>query len=191
MKSAGQGGGDSGFGGGQYTWHSQSGEGTAVTVLFLMASLTMYADRQNPGAEGRAVAAEATELLAAFIWQPAPPSTTFLRSCSLATQVSENHASCCASPMMHSREQMSSTIGVDFRVKTVTIGGVTSKLAIWDTAGQERFRTLTSSYYRGCHGIILVFDVNERETFLHLLQWLEELELYHVKPARSQAARRQ
>ena len=75
-------------------------------------------------------------------------------------------------------EQMSSTIGVDFRVKTVTIDGVKTKLTIWDTAGQERFRTLTSSYYRGCHGIILVFDVNERETFSHLQQWLEELELY-------------
>ena len=56
-------------------------------------------------------------------------------------------------------EQMSSTIGVDFRVKTVTVGGQKVKLTIWDTAGQERFRTLTSSYYRGCHGIILVFDV--------------------------------
>ena len=75
-------------------------------------------------------------------------------------------------------EQMASTIGVDFRVKTVTLGGKTVKLTIWDTAGQERFRTLTSSYYRGCHGVILVYDVNERESFTHLQQWLEELELY-------------
>ena len=75
-------------------------------------------------------------------------------------------------------EQMASTIGVDFRVKTVTLGGKTAKLTIWDTAGQERFRTLTSSYYRGCHGIIVVFDVNERETFENLPRWLEELELY-------------
>jgi len=75
-------------------------------------------------------------------------------------------------------EHMASTIGVDFKVKTVTIGGKTAKLTLWDTAGQERFRTLTSSYYRGCHGIILVFDVNERETFTHLQKWLEELDLY-------------
>ena len=75
-------------------------------------------------------------------------------------------------------EQMASTIGVDFRVKTVAIGGKKNKLTIWDTAGQERFRTLTSSYYRGCHGIILVFDMNEREAFEHLQRWLEELELY-------------
>lgn len=67
---------------------------------------------------------------------------------------------------------------MDFKVKTVTVGGKTVKLTIWDTAGQERFRTLTSSYYRGCHGIILVFDVNERHTFTNLKQWLEELELY-------------
>ena len=75
-------------------------------------------------------------------------------------------------------EQMASTIGVDFRVKTLELSGKTCKLTIWDTAGQERFRTLTSSYYRGCHGIIVVFDVNERETFENLPRWLDELELY-------------
>ncbi|KAL8453556.1 hypothetical protein Emag_001775 [Eimeria magna] len=53
-------------------------------------------------------------------------------------------------------EQQLSTIGVDFRVRFLTIEGVRLKLAIWDTAGQERFRTLTSSYYRGAQGIILV-----------------------------------
>jgi Ras-related protein Rab-18 len=78
----------------------------------------------------------------------------------------------------HFEEQMSSTIGVDFRVKTVTLGGRTVKLTIWDTAGQERFRTLTSSYYRSCHGVILVFDVNERDSFDHLRTWLDELETY-------------
>ena len=75
-------------------------------------------------------------------------------------------------------EHLASTIGVDFKVKTVQLGGKTVKLTIWDTAGQERFRTLTSSYYRGCHGIILVFDVNERSSFDNLKQWLDELELY-------------
>ena len=75
-------------------------------------------------------------------------------------------------------EHLASTIGVDFKVKTVSLGGKTVKLTIWDTAGQERFRTLTSSYYRGCHGIILVFDVNERSSFDNLKQWLDELELY-------------
>ncbi|GLT64925.1 hypothetical protein SLA2020_373860 [Shorea laevis] len=56
-------------------------------------------------------------------------------------------------------EELSPTIGVDFKVKHVTLGGKKLKLAIWDTAGQERFRTLTSSYYRGAQGIIMVYDV--------------------------------
>ena len=53
-------------------------------------------------------------------------------------------------------QDMQSTIGVDFKVKAMDIGGKRCKVTIWDTAGQERFRTLTSSYYRGAHGIILV-----------------------------------
>ena len=48
----------------------------------------------------------------------------------------------------------SATIGVDFKVKALTVDGNTVKLAIWDTAGQERFRTLTPSYYRGAQGVI-------------------------------------
>ena len=76
-------------------------------------------------------------------------------------------------------EQMASTIGVDFRVKTVALGGKACKLTIWDTAGQERFRTLTSSYYRGAHGIILVYDVNDRDSFAHL-QVQSSLELNKV-----------
>jgi len=74
-------------------------------------------------------------------------------------------------------EHLASTIGVDFKVKTLHMRGKTLKLTIWDTAGQERFRTLTSSYYRGCHGIILVFDVNDRPSFEHLRTWLDEFEL--------------
>ncbi|KFG56091.1 Rab18/RabC-family small GTPase, partial [Toxoplasma gondii MAS] len=53
-------------------------------------------------------------------------------------------------------EKQLSTIGVDFKVKAMTVGDMRLKLAIWDTAGQERFRTLTSSYYRGAQGIIMV-----------------------------------
>ena len=75
-------------------------------------------------------------------------------------------------------EHVPSTIGVDFKVKSIRQRNKTIKLTIWDTAGQERFRTLTSSYYRGCHGIILVYDVNERSSFDSLRRWLDELELY-------------
>ncbi|KAJ3682546.1 hypothetical protein LUZ60_015119 [Juncus effusus] len=71
------------------------------------------------------------------------------------------------------------TIGVDFKIKVLTVGGKKLKLTIWDTAGQERFRTLTSSYYRGAQGIILVYDVTKRETFTNLSDvWAKEIELY-------------
>lgn len=78
--------------------------------------------------------------------------------------------------------QLSATIGVDFKVKTLTVEGNKTKLAIWDTAGQERFRTLTPSYYRGAQGAILVYDVSCRETFTKLDNWLNELETFANKP---------
>jgi Ras-related protein Rab-18 len=58
------------------------------------------------------------------------------------------------------------------------VGGKVVKATIWDTAGQERFRTLTSTYYRGAHGIVLVYDVTRPDTFNHLAQWLSEIEMY-------------
>lgn len=76
-------------------------------------------------------------------------------------------------------DNLSPTIGVDFKIKHLTVGGKKLKLTIWDTAGQERFRTLTSSYYRSAQGIILVYDVTRRETFTNLSDvWAKEVELY-------------
>lgn len=75
-------------------------------------------------------------------------------------------------------ESYISTIGVDFKIRTVEQDGKSVKLQIWDTAGQERFRTITSSYYRGAHGIIVVYDVTEQETFDHVKQWLNEIDRY-------------
>merc|ERR1719245_1627295 len=68
-----------------------------------------------------------------------------------------------------------STIGVDFRFRTVNIDMKTVKLQIWDTAGQERFRTITSAYYRGAHGIIMVYDTTNMESFEHVEEWLAEV----------------
>ncbi|KAF9617498.1 hypothetical protein IFM89_036702, partial [Coptis chinensis] len=62
-------------------------------------------------------------------------------------------------------ESYISTIGVDFKIMTVEQDGKTIKLQIWDTAGQEHFRTITSSYYRGAHDIIVVYDVTDQESF--------------------------
>lgn len=58
------------------------------------------------------------------------------------------------------------------------VGAKRIKMTIWDTAGQERFRTLTSSYYRGAQGIVLVYDVSRRDTFENLDLWLQEVEVY-------------
>jgi len=75
-------------------------------------------------------------------------------------------------------ESYISTIGVDFKIRTIELEGKTVKLQIWDTAGQERFRTITSSYYRGAHGIIVVYDVTDEATFANVKQWLQEIERY-------------
>ncbi|PWN36675.1 GTP-binding protein ypt1 [Meira miltonrushii] len=75
-------------------------------------------------------------------------------------------------------ESYISTIGVDFKIRTVELEGKTVKLQIWDTAGQERFRTITSSYYRGAHGIIVVYDTTDQDTFANVKQWLQEIDRY-------------
>ncbi|XP_019431198.1 PREDICTED: ras-related protein RABC2a-like [Lupinus angustifolius] len=76
-------------------------------------------------------------------------------------------------------DSLSPTIGVDFKVKLYTIGGKGVKLTIWDTAGQERFGTIVSSYYRGAHGIVIVYDVSRRETFTNVADlWVKEVERY-------------
>jgi len=75
-------------------------------------------------------------------------------------------------------ESYISTIGVDFKIRTIELDAKTIKLQIWDTAGQERFRTITSSYYRGAHGIIVVYDVTDQESFNNVKQWLHEIDRY-------------
>lgn len=67
------------------------------------------------------------------------------------------------------------TIGVDFRLTTIDVDGRKVKLQIWDTAGQERFRSVTSSYYYGADGAIIVYDVSNAESFRNVDSWLNEL----------------
>eukprot|EP01087_Luapelamoeba_hula_P015337 TRINITY_DN456_c0_g1_i1.p1 TRINITY_DN456_c0_g1~~TRINITY_DN456_c0_g1_i1.p1 ORF type:complete len:205 (+),score=43.41 TRINITY_DN456_c0_g1_i1:194-808(+) len=74
-------------------------------------------------------------------------------------------------------ENFISTIGVDFKIRTVNIKGKVIKLQIWDTAGHERFRTITGSYYRGAHGIFVVYDVTDKESFDSAAKlWISELD---------------
>jgi len=72
-------------------------------------------------------------------------------------------------------ERYTNTIGVDFAMKTVIVDGKKVKLQIWDTAGQERFRTITQSYYRSANGVVLVYDITKRSSFLNLQRWIEEV----------------
>ncbi|KAG5339647.1 RAB8A protein, partial [Acromyrmex charruanus] len=69
-----------------------------------------------------------------------------------------------------------STIGIDFKQKIINLDGTPIKLQIWDTAGQERFRTLTTAYYRGAMGILLMYDVTSLESFNHLSYWLRNIQ---------------
>lgn len=68
-----------------------------------------------------------------------------------------------------------STIGVEFATKSITTNGKVIKAQIWDTAGQERYRAITSAYYRGAVGALLVYDISKRVTFENLERWLQEL----------------
>jgi small GTP-binding protein len=69
-----------------------------------------------------------------------------------------------------------STIGVDFRFRSLRHNGKKIKLQIWDTAGQERYKTITNAYYKGANGIVLVFDLFEKETFNNLDNWIKEVD---------------
>jgi len=68
-----------------------------------------------------------------------------------------------------------STIGVEFATRSVPCDGKTIKAQIWDTAGQERYRAITSAYYRGAVGALLVYDISKKQTFENVDRWLTEL----------------
>ncbi|KAJ3681213.1 hypothetical protein LUZ60_015702 [Juncus effusus] len=67
------------------------------------------------------------------------------------------------------------TIGVEFQTQSMEIDGKEVKAQIWDTAGQERFRAVTSAYYRGAFGALVVYDISRRSTFDNVGRWLQEL----------------
>jgi len=70
------------------------------------------------------------------------------------------------------------TIGIDFKIKNIQLDGKRIKLQIWDTAGQERFRTITTSYFRGAQGILLVYDVTDRNSFTSIRNWVAQIQMH-------------
>lgn len=75
------------------------------------------------------------------------------------------------------------TIGMDFKVKMLNLGGKRVKLQIWDTAGQERFHTITQQYYRNAMGIILVYDVTNEESFTNIRRWAAQIAAHGAENA--------
>uniref|UniRef100_A0A8C5NNC3 small monomeric GTPase n=1 Tax=Junco hyemalis TaxID=40217 RepID=A0A8C5NNC3_JUNHY len=76
--------------------------------------------------------------------------------------------------------------GIDFKIKTVELQGKKIKLQIWDTAGQERFHTITTSYYRGAMGIMLVYDITNAKSFENISKWLRNIDETPVKEPNSE-----
>jgi Ras-related protein Rab-8A len=68
------------------------------------------------------------------------------------------------------------TIGIDFKIKSINVGPLKVKLQIWDTAGQERFRTITTAYYRGAMGIFLIYDVTDEVSFQNVRNWMRQID---------------
>ena len=74
------------------------------------------------------------------------------------------------------RDDTTGTIGVDFKVKNIKFKRKSIKLQIWDPSGTERYRNIISSYFRGCHGIILVYDVTNKDSFQNISEWNDMIE---------------
>lgn len=68
------------------------------------------------------------------------------------------------------------TIGVDFKIKTLSVGDRRYKLQIWDTAGQERFKNITQTYYKGAAGIILAYSITDRNSFENVERWINQID---------------
>ena len=75
------------------------------------------------------------------------------------------------------------TIGVDFRFKTMVVKNKVVKIQIWDTAGEERYRSITTAYYRGAAAIIICCDCTNKESFNNIKNWVEEIGKYTDKDA--------
>eukprot|EP00606_Chrysophyceae_sp_TOSAG23-5_P001260 GSChrysophyteH2.ASY1.ANO1.1488.1 assembled CDS len=80
-------------------------------------------------------------------------------------------------------DSLLSSAGVDFRFRTLEVEKKACKLQIWDTAGQEKYRTITSAYYRGADGIVIIYDVTNKNSQRHVADWLVEVNRYSAEDA--------
>ncbi|XP_017732352.1 PREDICTED: ras-related protein Rab-10 isoform X1 [Rhinopithecus bieti] len=92
------------------------------------------------------------------------------------TTVPRNKDPSCSFIIVASRYFYTPNLGIDFKIKTVELQGKKIKLQIWDTAGQERFHTITTSYYRGAMGIMLVYDITNGKSFENISKWLRNID---------------
>ena len=72
------------------------------------------------------------------------------------------------------KSEITQTIGVDFTSKPIKVNDKNIKLQIWDTAGQERYRSMVKNYYRGAIGVIIIYDITKKDSFLHVSSWLKD-----------------
>ena len=73
-------------------------------------------------------------------------------------------------------ETIGPTLGIDYKIKQLNSGKYTVNLQLWDTAGQERFKSITESYYHGAQGMALVFDIEDRDSFMKIGKWIENID---------------
>jgi len=73
------------------------------------------------------------------------------------------------------QEEYMSTVGIDFKIKKIETDDLRAVLNIWDTAGQERFRTITKSFYKGSHGIVLTYSITDPTSFSHIDSWISQI----------------
>ncbi|CAG00775.1 unnamed protein product, partial [Tetraodon nigroviridis] len=105
-------------------------------------------------------------------------SITCSRSSSLATAAWAKRPSCFRYADDSFTPAFVSTVGIDFKVKTIYRNDKRIKLQIWDTAGQERYRTITTAYYRGAMGFILMYDITNEESFNAVQDWSTQIKTY-------------
>ena len=79
------------------------------------------------------------------------------------------------------RDNYMTTIGVDFQTRFIQIKNEIIKLLLWDTAGQEKFRSITEAYYRGSHGVLIVYDITDLKSFKNIKRWLSDIKSHALE----------